>query len=189
MTAIIMIRGFTEDDSESTGTEDVFFDIVRKFANDDVTTFHPLNWNHDFDSMVRILDRYCIDKLILIGYSWGAGYGCVKLAKKLRKTKVNIISCLMCDPVYRPSWIPAWMGILPFLQSLNTSRRIKIPTNIKKTRWVRQFLSIPRGHDLDGFNISRAKVLQYSHAAIDSSPEWRAMVKDELERLLTEQTP
>jgi pimeloyl-ACP methyl ester carboxylesterase len=182
MIAVITIRGFTEDDSERTGTDDLFWDVIRKFAGREVTTIHPINWNANMDHLVSTLERYSIDKVIMVSYSWGAGYGAMKLAKKLKKTKINIISMLLCDPVYRPTWVPAWMGVLPFIPALNPLRKIRVPANVAKVRWVRQFISLPQAHNLLGINIHDPLVLNYSHTAIDSSREWRHLVNDELSK-------
>ena len=185
MRAIIPFRGFTETDADYCGTEELYFNVVRRFANDDITTFHPRRWNSPLDHLMGMLMRQRIHEVVLIGYSWGAGYSCMKFAKMARENGITIPLALLCDPVYRPTWMPAILGANPLnIYSLDRRTKIKVPGTIKRVKWVRQNLTIPCGHDLvadsPGTVIEHAITIKAAHTVIDEMPEWHNLVKDEL---------
>lgn len=186
-TAIITFQGFTESDEAATGTEDMFFDVVRQYSSPFITTYHPRRWNSDIENLLDQLVRQRIHDVVLIGYSWGAGYACQKFATLAQEWGVRVDLMLLCDPVYRPLWMPAWMGANPFCfkSLIPKSTKITIPASVRRVAWVRQNISLPQGHDLRSEQPSRTiikdpKVLAYSHTSIDSSPEWFNLVRNEL---------
>lgn len=188
-TAVITFQGFTESEHAPTGTEDLFFEVIRGFANKNVTTYHPRRWNSEIEPLLDQLVRQRIYDVVLVGYSWGAGYTCMKFAKLAPKRGIRVKLALLCDPVYRPLWLPAWMGANPLcIRSIMGGSKIKVPKSVARVVWVRQKISIPQGHDLvplnGGTRIEAGRVLEYSHTTIDSAPQWWALVKNKLEFLL-----
>lgn len=189
MKAIITFQGYTESESGPTGTEDLYFEVIRKFAFENVTTYQPRQWNSEIEPLLQQLIRQRIHDVILVGYSWGAGYACQKFARMAPEWGVKIPLMLLCDPVYRPLWMPAWMGANPLcLGSITKSPKIRVAESVARVCSVRQECSLPRGHDLvaesPATKIETAKVLQYSHTSIDSAGAWHAMVRNELEYTL-----
>ena len=53
MKAILTFQGFTESEHARSGTEDLFFEVIRKFACDDVTTYHPRTWSFNETAPVK----------------------------------------------------------------------------------------------------------------------------------------
>jgi hypothetical protein len=52
MKAIIVSQGYTESEAHATGTEDLYFDIIRKFARENVTTYQPRRWNSEIEPLL-----------------------------------------------------------------------------------------------------------------------------------------
>jgi pimeloyl-ACP methyl ester carboxylesterase len=191
--AIITFQGFTESEDAATGTEDLFFDVVRQFASPTVTTYHPRRWCSDVENLLDQLIRQRIHDVVLIGYSWGAGFACQKFAKLAPEWGIKVDLMLLCDPVYRPTWVPAWLGANPLaIGALLRTSKIHIPPSVRRVAWVRQNISVPAGHDLKAespirTHILPAKILPYSHTTIDGSSEWFNLVRSELATLLHRQ--
>jgi hypothetical protein len=88
---------------------------------------------------------------------------------------------LLCDPVYRPLWLPPSVGLLPlaFRALLPGAASIKIPRNVRRVAWVRQTTSLPMGHPVEAdpyaTAVENAALLRYSHTAIDDALEWHAL--------------
>lgn len=57
MRAIITFQGFTESEGSPTGTESLYWRVIRDFDVDDVTALTPRRWNSDIDSIVGMLIR------------------------------------------------------------------------------------------------------------------------------------
>lgn len=190
MKAVITFQGFTESDSAATGTEDLYFDIIRPFASRNVTTYQPRTWKTDVENLLSQLIRQRIHDVVIVGYSWGAGYTAQKFAKLAPEYGIRIPLMMLCDPVYRPTWMPAWMGANPlcFRSMMPASKRIVIPESVKRVCGVRQNVNLPQGHELAHESpvtkIEPFRVLPYSHTAIDAAPEWFSLVRNELEFLL-----
>lgn len=186
MKAVIVFQGFTESEAHATGTEDLFFDVIRKFARENVTVYHPRRWNANIEPLLDQLVRQRIHDVIVVGYSWGAGFAAQKFAHLAPDWGIRIKLMLLCDAVYRPQWMPAWMGANPFcIGSLSKRRKITIPQSVARVCWVRQNISIPQGHDLQAESqltkIEPPVFLPFAHTSIDAAPAWRTMVRTELE--------
>ena len=186
MKAVVVFQGFTESEHSATGTEDLYFKVIRQFSNENITTYQPRRWNTNLENLLDQLIRQRIHDVVVIGYSWGGGFTSQKFAEMAPDWGIRIPLMLLCDPVYRPRWMPAWMGANPLcIGSLTRSAKIKVPESVRRVCWVRQKCSIPAGHDLvaenPGTRIEAGRVLEYSHTSIDSAPQWFSMVRNELE--------
>ena len=191
MKAVVTFQGFTESDERPTGTEDLYFSVVRQFAGPYVTTYQPRRWNSDSKALAEQLVRQRIHDVIVLAYSWGAGYQCMKFAKIGRQYWIRIPLALHCDPVYRPTWMPGWLPANPLnIYSIDRRSKIKLPPAIRRAVYVRQELSIPNGHQLvaehPGQVAECRAVLPYGHTGIDECPEWFTIVRNELEFELTQ---
>lgn len=187
MIAIVQFQGHLQTGANQSGMEDLHFEVTRKFSSAEVTVLHPRRWNSDLEKILDMLVRQQIHRVILIGYSWGAGYACMRFAKMAPEWGIKIPLAILCDSVYRPTWMPAWLPANPLnIYSLDRRSKIKVPPSIRRVRSVRQTNSIPCGHELvptrPGQDIEPSKVLAgYTHLTIDEAPEWFSMVRNELE--------
>jgi pimeloyl-ACP methyl ester carboxylesterase len=108
MIAVVQFQGNLQSGANQSGMEDLHFQVTRKFASETITVIHPRRWNSDTEALMDMLVRQAIHTVILIGYSWGAGYQCMKFAKLAPEWGIRIPLALLCDPVFRPLWMPSW---------------------------------------------------------------------------------
>lgn len=188
-TAIITFNGFRETPRQQTGTERMW-QKLRGFASAGVFVHPPVKWTHDPDEIVGLLRRQGIERVVIVAYSWGAGYGAMRLAKACGEVGIRLPLMLLCDPVYRANWMPTWVGTLPLAirSIMPATAKIKIPRNVRRVAGVRQTISIPQAHGLkedgDFTVIEPLQILNYGHTAIDDAPEWHQLVIDKITDLL-----
>ncbi len=108
-------------------------------------------------------------RVFVYAYSWGAGFGFIQLARALERKGIPIECAVLSDPVYRSRLLSfRWLAFVPWC-------RLKIPANVREVVWVRQRMSLPRGHDLVAADpratlIHPASVLSVPHTRIDDAP-------------------
>ena len=190
--AIVTFQGFTEDLSRNTGTERLFREVTRKLVGPDLTCLDPRQWDADTEAMASYLSRSKVTECAVIGYSYGGGFTAQKFAKACLKYNITIKLMLLCDPVYRPTWLPAWHILQPFaIRSLiPKSVAISIPRSVENVFWVRQTISLPKAHELNSewpqTKIYSPQILSYGHTVIDEAPEWFNLVREKLTRFSKE---
>jgi hypothetical protein len=182
--AIVSFQGFTESDAKRTGTEDLYFSVVRRFASEDITTYQPRTWTANVKALAYQLNRQGIRHAAMVSYSHGQAAAC-DFAHCCYKLGVSVDLWLACDPVYRPSWLPRKNIFQPLaFRALGKRAKISVPRNVRRVVSVRQEITRPQGHDLkvSGHNtyIQKPLVLPYGHTTIDHSPEWFNLVQSEL---------
>jgi hypothetical protein len=187
MKAIVCFQGFRESDHRRSGTEDLFFNVVRCFANESVTTYHPREWTTNVENLAAQLSRQGIRQVAMISYSHGQA-AATAFADLAYYHGIKIPLWLACDPVYRPTWLPRWNILQPLsFAALLKGGEIHVPRNISRVVYVRQETTRPMGRTLvaDAPSVVQDPlVLPYSHTAIDHAPEWFAMVRRELNQWL-----
>jgi hypothetical protein len=186
MKAIVCFQGFTESEDHRTGTEDLYFNVIRKFADEFVTTYQPRTWTCDVQALAYQINRQGIRHVAVVSYSHGQA-ATRDFARECYDLGIRIDLWLACDPVYRPSWLPRWDFLQPFsfrAMGVHDSATIIVPSNIRRVCGVRQEVNRPQVHKLEakGGNtrINRFTVLPYGHCEIDEAPEWFHMVESEL---------
>ena len=183
MNAIITFQGFTEGDDYRTGTEDLYFSIIRKFAGENVTTYHPEPWTADVKTIALQLARQHIRNVAMISYSHGQASAC-DFAKACYALGITVDLWLACDPVYRPAWLPRFNFLQPLaFRALSKSPKIKVPQNVRRVAGVRQKFNWPSGHDLIATGDTHIEVFPFvpmAHTEIDASREWYDLVRYEL---------
>jgi hypothetical protein len=184
MKCVLTFQGFRESEDRRSGTEDLFFDVIRKFSDSDCTTYHPRNWNSDVKTLARQLSRQGIRQVALVSYSHGQA-AAAAFARLAYDTGIKVPLWLACDPVYRPTWLPRWNILQPLaFKAMLATGSIHVPRNIKRVAWARQTSSRPCGHDLvadSPYVVQEPLILPYSHTAIDHAPEWYSLVRRELD--------
>lgn len=176
-TALVTFQGFTEDLGSSSGTERLW-QRLRGHATSEVLVTPPAAWDARTDRAAAFLQRQQVERVVIIGYSWGAGYASQRFAKECGERGIAVPLMLLCDPVYRPLWLPPLLPLLPlaFRALVPGSASIKIPRNVRRVAWVRQNRSLPMGHPLDADPhatvVESAELLPFSHTAIDECQPW-----------------
>lgn len=188
MTRIHTIGGFTETPGQETGMHGVYRQVVLPYEDRrDITVDAIRQWKADWKDIAAAAKIDGISEAVIIAYSWGAGWGAQRLAEFLSRHNIPVSLMILCDPVYRPTWLPScgFANLLGFRALIPNSARIKIPENVINVAGVRQNKNRPSGHPL----LFRGKKLllplvNSKHTAIDSSPEWSECVRRELQKLL-----
>lgn len=185
MDVILTFQGFTESIRSRTGTEDLYFSVIRKFANQEVTTYQPQTWTANVKELAAQLARQRAGRVALVSYSHGQDAAC-DFAREAYSLGLKVDLWLACDPVFRPSWIARLNIFQPFaIRALTKGAKIKVPENIRRVAGVRQKVSWPWGHDLiatsPNTKIDRFEFLPYTHTSIDSAEPWFQLVESELE--------
>jgi hypothetical protein len=106
-------------------------------------------------------------------YSWGAGYGFIRLAKELRDRGIGIKCAVLSDPVYRSPLISLrWLALFHW-------NRITVPSTVGEVWWFRQTLSRLQAHGLRpeagaSTIIHEPVTLVRHHYYMDDAPAWHA---------------
>jgi hypothetical protein len=184
MKAILMFSGFQESEASQSGFERGFFNVVRKFASDEVTVYHPRTWKTNVTNLLRQLYENGIAEVAIISYSHGQSpameFG--RLSPRYGMTSI----WLACDPIYRPTWLPrsTWAQIFAF-RAVIGNPVIKVPASVKEVWSVRQTVQKPCGHELVAADPAATKihpaiVVNYGHTRIDESPAFWHLVRTRL---------
>ena len=184
MRAILTFQGFTESSERRTGTEDLYWQVIRLFSSDTVTTDWPRMWTANTKALASLLSRQRIASVAMVSYSHGQAAAC-DFARACYELGINVDLWLACDPVYRPAWLPRHTALQPLaFRALTRSAVIKVPHNIKRVASVRQRINRPQGHDLIPTSpktvIAHPIQLPFPHTDIDHSAVWFDLVYREL---------
>lgn len=179
MLAILPFSGFTEQRIKARGVEDLWVEVLLPLSSPNLVIYSPEVWHSDPKVIMSELRRANVRKIMLIGYSWGAGYGCIKTARFARDYGISIPLACFCDPVFRSALLPTYIPINPL--SLLPRKRITVPPSIKEVRWVKQKLNLPGNAELvaesPNTKINPPIWIEAKHAHIDESEVWFDLVK------------
>jgi len=113
-------------------------------------------------------------------YSWGVGYGFIRLAKYLRRHGRDIQNAVLCDGVAHPGPIHTIAKPLAFLPCW----QITIPPNVRRVYRLRQENSVLRGHPIHRAESSTTWLgspildLDRVHNTMDESPAFAGICLD-----------
>lgn len=188
MTRIYTIGGFTETPAHETGMHRMHRAAIAPYEDRPDVQVEPVRpWKSDWRALAARARLDGVRSVIIAGYSWGAGFGAQKLAQELGEYGIPVRLMLLCDPVYRPTWLPTLgpANIFGFRALIPGWAKIAVPDNVRALTGVRQTGSIPKGHALrwrgDVIELER---LPATHVTIDEHPRWQDLVRDELEMTL-----
>jgi len=186
MNAIITFQGFLEDESRPSGTEDLWWSVVRPLSGPDCTTYHPRTWTAKTVPILEQLRRQHVARLALVSYSHGQS-AALDLARRAPHYGLDIDLWLACDPVYRPTWLPRWNAFQPlsFRAMLPGGGKLHVPPSIRRVVWCRQRVDLPQSADLVAENHERTHIepaveIDLPHTAIDNSVRWFELAQREL---------
>ena len=192
MIGIAVISGFTETERDQCGLDEIQRDLDAKYKlYPNVEVYDLRSWKADMRGLAALMDRDGITEVIIISYSHGAGYASPRLARELDKRGIVVAAALLCDPVYRPLWLPRWTiaQVFAVRALIPESAVIKFPLNVETIEGVRQTRSIPRGHKVRIGHLQPKHVRlvirpDVNHSNIDSSSEFRTLVHQVLKQLI-----
>lgn len=186
---IVFISGFTQSAEVFNGVLHRFLEAmdVRREMEADGARIEYRAWDTDWPAFAE----YCRGlvgyggTVSIVGYSWGGGWGAKRLSEQLQDRGLYIPRMLLCDPVYRSPFLPAWLPLNPLsLIAIGKLRpAIRLPSNIRRVEWLRQGVSYPRGHDLVAINSQATRIkapveIQLVHSEMDESYEFAEMSRE-----------
>lgn len=197
MIAIVCISGFTETLLKLLGMETLQRILSGRYKSRvDVHVYDLKFWKDDMRGLAAGMQRDGITELIALGYSHGAGYALPILCRHAMKRGIRVPLALLCDPVYRPQWLPRWTiaQLLSFRAIIPNSATITLPAGIRRVQGVRQDENIPRGHPVrigagEPFKMTLLDRDRYTgrritHQTIDEAQEWHDLVFAEIKSVI-----
>lgn len=142
-TWLVVISGFTQKEGSPNGMHRVWEQLHSLFAAPDAHVALR-EWDSDWRQFAEHIRVSSVDNptIIVAAYSWGCGYGLVKLARELKRRAKCINCAVLSDPVYcHPIWWLRWLAMLDW-------RPITIPSNVHSVRWFFQRENRPRAYEL-----------------------------------------
>lgn len=158
-------------------------------------------WNTDWNTQAEWIYRLALPetpKVMVVAYSWGAGYGFTRLARALRDRGIEITHAVLSDPVYHlgPRWCHSILGkyfspaqIKAYYPYFFCTRKlidwhllpprptIAVPDNVLAVDYFIQRNSKLCGHELrpesTKTKINRIPVDYRTHTNMDDLPEFR----------------
>ncbi|MCP4571442.1 MAG: hypothetical protein GY838_03750 [bacterium] len=133
-----------------------------------------LPWKSDWKSIAQWIAQTSVEKprIDVFAYSWGVGYGLIRLARELRKHGLEIHTAVLSDGVAHvgPHPIARFLAFLPFWT-------IRIAKNVGRVWSFRQTNSLLRGHHIQraeppGAYITIALDPDRVHRTMDESPHF-----------------
>lgn len=153
----ICISGFTQHAGRMSGLMRVWLALSAAVASNTVRVeLRP--WNEDWPRFAEWVWLTWQEQggppptICVYAYSYGAGWGFVRLARELEKRGLQIHRAVLCDGVYRHRyWLGAWRSFWPL-------SRIMVPANVRDVRWFYQRRNLPQGHQVVAENRARTIV-------------------------------
>jgi len=189
MTRIFPITGYLQKEGDPTGIHRIRREILapleQAFVEFDIEPVRP--WKSDWCELAKRASLDGISSVVIVAYSWGAGWAAQVLARELMKLGIPVRLMVLIDPVYRPLWLPAWgfANLLGFRAIVPNSATIDVPPNVWRVVGIRQNKTVPCGHPIrwDGVTM-RLPLIDSTHLTIDDSPEASSLVSTEISKLI-----
>jgi pimeloyl-ACP methyl ester carboxylesterase len=174
----VLISGALQHEGQSHGLARLFTRLEERLDRPGLF-LELLRWSHDWRHVarkIRLATRVGIEPhVIVVGYSYGGGWGAMQLARRLEDEGLAIDELYMVDAVYRsPWWLLMWRSFMPphwprrrgytrgaalrqwFFRGLWLLGKlcpplvptIKIPRNVGFVNEIRQRENVPMGHKL-----------------------------------------
>lgn len=175
----ICISGFLQHEGHPTGVVALWRDLHAEHAGADERV-ELRTWCDNWSALAEFIFRYRTHEgqptINVFGYSYGAGWGAMQLAKQLRRRGLFVSRMVLSDPVYR-HWYPLGQWRLLF-----SAIPIWVPDNVKHVSWFRQSNSFPWGHDLKADNPKLTRVetpitLTLSHVYMDDAQPFHELCR------------
>jgi pimeloyl-ACP methyl ester carboxylesterase len=176
---VIMRSGFTQTKGKpGNGCVDIVGELAQRYGGNG-NRIELEAWKdcpeHTAHYIHRLSSKKNPPRIALFGYSWGCGYGIVRLAKALDARGIHVKYAVLCDPV-RYSILP-WRAMMQ--KTFYKKFKIKLPPNIHEVFWLRQSVNVPSGYDLVATSsyttIHRPKIVNVRHQEMDNTPEFKIM--------------
>ncbi len=136
----VAISGFRQAEDRPNGMLRLWLDTLRPLAGPAVfARYAP--WNHDWRGLARLIDntrgsglrQNC--RVGIYAYSYGAGWGAIRLADALAALGIEVAHCVFSDPVHRYALpVRNWRALRWFAGR----QKVIVPRNVRAVDWFRQ---------------------------------------------------
>ncbi len=218
MKHIVCISGFSQNQGghRDNGVLKLYHWLKGTLAEIDEAEVYYRSWNHNWNHFAKFIhygnDAFGSDSaptpatVIIVAYSYGAGWGAMRLARELQALGIDVRDMVLSDPVYRSAWwLLAWRSMIPSRQCQGKERtkigllfravryllwrlgqalpwlvpEITVPNNVERLWIARQDRNLPQGHKLSARCTAFLETYDYSvrHAAMDDLQEFHFAAK------------
>lgn len=148
MTRIFPITGFLQDEADPTGIHQIRRDILLPLEQFAIDVEPVRRWDEDWEKLAIRCALDGVTEVIIIAYSWGAGWAAQKLSRALKPFGIIVSVQVLIDPVFRPLWMPACgpANVFGFRALIPGWAKISVPDNVNLVLGIRQTSSLPMGH-------------------------------------------
>lgn len=179
---MVLISGYLQLRGEETqGIPALRHKLQDLYANR-TTIVEGDTWDSNFPDIAENIFRMSQNceppTVMIVAYSWGAGYGFVQLAKELRLRGLRVNAAVLSDAVYHLGG--RWCHKLGISQvAAYCKNKIVVPGNVDQLYWFRQHNSRLRGHTLvsesTGEMLDHCQVIEGTeHKYMDECPLFQA---------------
>ena len=151
--AIVIIPGYKQGVLPGTGPAIIYDQLYKAYdsRSDAVLLFR--SWKSPAMETARLLNSQRPDRLAVVGYSYGCGWGIPELAKAIAPFSLPLDLAILIDPV------PRYRGIFKPL-SLTRLNKYRVPRYIDKVHTFRQCNASPYGRQLVAYAGTRIGIQQ-----------------------------
>ena len=184
--AIMTIQGFQQETHRHNGITDLWEYKLRKYAAPKTLIMTPLIWKDNPKDTAKWLMDLHIDKIVVIAYSWGAGWFFRRFQKYYDK---NINHVILCDPVKRMGWLPTSLSPVGLFSAFSMTRlpKMEIESNVQNVSRFYQTINKPSSHDLNikssNTKLVLDKQLEVVHGCMDNHPDFHNHVVDVIDNI------
>jgi len=139
---IFCISGFRQHEGEMTGMQRLWLKLAPYRSSRRMVSLRE--WDADWGEVANLTALCSANgdtKVHVFGYSWGGGYGAIRLAEELKYRGIKVQGMVLSDPV--------WYG-LGLIAKLITWRtdwpKIIVPANVERVKTFFQRENRPRAH-------------------------------------------
>lgn len=178
----LVIGGFLQRPDRPHGCLRLFDDLGELRAPDTFVQLHT--WRDDWKAvaeqiwLVSQIKGVDVEETVvtIAAYSWGAGWGAMRLAHYLGLRGIRVMVMDLSDPVYRhPSRLWTLLGLL-------SDREIEVPPTVDEVTYFTQDNQAPYGHRLVPAGGRTAihgpyEIALLGHVYMDDLAQWHSAAK------------
>lgn len=188
----VAISGFRQAEDRPNGMLRLWLDTLRPLQRGWVfARYAP--WNHDWRGLARLIQHtsHGAAKVAIYGYSYGAGWGAIRLAEALGALGIGVEHAVLCDPIHRYAFWPAnWRAVRWFAGR----QKVTIPPNVRQVvSFIQRSDPLLWGHEVVAADPRATEIAKpivipgVRHDAMDDHPLFRdraALVARSLARVM-----
>lgn len=161
----VVISGHLQHGGHASDVEPLWRNLRDAVGNGSVCV-DLCEWNRRWDQYAEFIWRFqhptAPPTIRVYAYSWGAGWGFLKLARELKRRGLRIETAVLSDAVYCSGW---WL--LKYPQALSPIRRVVVPDNVGQVHWFFQRSYRPYGHKVVAADPAKTRIHPGVEAACD----------------------